>query len=105
MTTPGLEQLCESLAQFIGERASRGDVSARGLQQGLRGTKHAPPPLSMVRSWLTNVASEVRILVTDGSHTASRRLQADLRAADAESPGAIDRAWDEFVARRRAGGR
>jgi hypothetical protein len=105
MTTPALDAVCESLAAFIDDRASHGDASARGLEQGLRGTKHAPPPLSMVRSWLKNVSSEVWILVVDGRHTTARHLEDELRAADASSPGAMDRAWTEYVARRRAGGR
>jgi len=105
VTTPVLAQVCESLAELIGERAARGDVSARGLQQGLSGTGHAPPPLSMVRTWLANVASEVRIIRPDGSHATATRIQAHLRAADAQAPGSADRAWTEFVAARRAGGR
>jgi hypothetical protein len=105
VSAPVIEQVCESLAQFIGERAARGDVVARGFEQGLRGTQHAPPPMSMVRQWLANVASEVRIIRPDGSPAAATRLQAHLRVADAQAAGSAERAWNELVARRRAGGR
>jgi hypothetical protein len=105
VTAPVVDQVCVALAEFIAERASRGDLVARGFQTGLRGRQHAPPPLSMVRQWLANVASEVRIIRPDGSPAAATRLQAHLRAAEAQLPGSTERAWNDLVARRRAGGR
>ena len=105
MTAPVLEQTCEWLAELIGQRAARGDVVARGFQQGLRGPGHAPPLLAMVRPWLANVASEVRIIRPDGAPGAAMRIQAQFRAAEAQLPGSAERAWNDLVARRRAGGR
>jgi hypothetical protein len=105
VTTPGLDQTCDWIAEFIGLRASRGDVVARGFLAGLKGTKHAPPPMAMVRQWLANVASEVRIIRPDGTPATAERLQAQLRVAEKQAPGSTERAWSEYVARRRAGGR
>jgi hypothetical protein len=104
MTTPVLAQACEWLAAFIGERAAQGDIVARGFQQGLHGTGHAPPLLSMIRPWLANVASERRLIRPDASPAVATRIQAHLRAADQQAPGSAERAWNDLVARRRAAG-
>ncbi|HEX5828169.1 MAG TPA: hypothetical protein VFY23_11645 [Candidatus Limnocylindrales bacterium] len=102
MRTTGLEQTCEWLAAFIGERAARGDVVARGFAQGLVGVTHAPPILPMVRSWLGNVAAERRLIRPDSDPAIATRILADLHAADALVPGAAERAWAALVAARRA---
>jgi hypothetical protein len=102
VTAPVLDQVCEWLARLIAERAAGGDIVARGFAQGLRGTGHAPPPLPMVRAWLANVAGERRLIRPDSAPAVATRIQAHLRAADAQQPGSAERAWNELVARRRA---
>jgi hypothetical protein len=102
MGTTRLEHTCEWLAAFMGERAARGDVVARGFRQGLEGVTHAPPMLAMVRRWLANVAAERRLIRPDSDPAIATRILAELHAADARVPGSAERAWAALVAGRRA---
>jgi hypothetical protein len=100
-SVPGAEAILATtyrqVIAFVHERSGRGDLAAHRLTLAIGDPTRPPPPRSLVRQWLANVAAESRVHVDPDI---ARRLLAALTARERLAAGSADRVWGAVVRER-----